>query len=827
MTIKIGNVSAKILCDSINDLGDRLTTFELEMPKCLLAELNTFRLRSSNASSCLHGDVEIYTDTPTATNNGNKKKYTIKLSDLYNRWVGIQEFSTVGVMKKINLVSSFEPNKLYSFFEIGDKISKNNKSVRQLLAKKTKDNATEKYLIKSYFVDNLTKFLGKDIEDFIINRNNSIDDGTGYTRVTGSLSKMISNINVRCVNENTNEIIHTKIKDVIYSGKKDIYEITTKSGYTIKCSKEHNIFSNMGWISLDTIGLKKLDGRDDCAFERGVYIACNGELAYKNYDWVISQKNAGKTIRQISDENAWSYKKIAEYIRTKHKIPFKKTVYTPNESFEYTDQIWLNTMRNNGYTCGYIANICNTTEDRVKKMCKKHNIIAPVGVILSNGSNRIPWNTGLTYKMSPATHAAYLEKIKNRTKINSPNWKGGYEQAINSDIQKAKVIFMNSYRKKLIVENKFKCCVTGNTKNLHIHHIDPIWNNPDRIFDESNLIPMSDYIHRKLHANNLDITFKNWIESGYDPINFDFGKYDTCIYPEKKRIKNKFAVKFDEIVSVKYVGYDDVYDIEVDGPYHNFIANGICVHNSRAIPTTSFIEIESFEPKKWLQNQSGMQAKNEEIEDIDVARQIWYDTIEYCKNASIELNKLKLHKQHANRPNDWHVMAKVVLSATELDNFYWLRIAEDAQPEMNELASLMKNAQNNSIPQLLKPGQWHLPYVDTKIINDIQYYYDDTGKEISLHNAQMISASSNAQVSYRKLNTSLEKADDIFFKLIYGTSKPHFSPTEHLATPISEDNWTHMYKDGSKWSGNFCGWAQYRHFGIPELLATHNLQVSA
>jgi hypothetical protein len=36
-----------------------------------------------------------------------------------------------------------------------------------------------------------------------------------------------------------------------------------------------------------------------------------------------------------------------------------------------------------------------------------------------------------------------------------------------------------------------------------------------------------------------------------------------------------------------------------------------------------------------------MQAKNEEIEDIDVARQIWYDTIEYCKNASIELNKLK------------------------------------------------------------------------------------------------------------------------------------------------------------------------------------------
>ena len=42
----------KILADSLNvATGDRITTFELKMPKCLLAELNTHRMLSKNAGS--------------------------------------------------------------------------------------------------------------------------------------------------------------------------------------------------------------------------------------------------------------------------------------------------------------------------------------------------------------------------------------------------------------------------------------------------------------------------------------------------------------------------------------------------------------------------------------------------------------------------------------------------------------------------------------------------------------------------------------------------------------------------------------------------------
>lgn len=45
------NITAKVVCDSINEQGIRLTTFEIEYPRFILAELNTHRQLSKNSSS--------------------------------------------------------------------------------------------------------------------------------------------------------------------------------------------------------------------------------------------------------------------------------------------------------------------------------------------------------------------------------------------------------------------------------------------------------------------------------------------------------------------------------------------------------------------------------------------------------------------------------------------------------------------------------------------------------------------------------------------------------------------------------------------------------
>ena len=48
-----------------------------------------------------------------------------------------------------------------------------------------------------------------------------------------------------------------------------------------------------------------------------------------------------------------------------------------------------------------------------------------------------------------------------------------------------------------------------------------------------------------------------------------------------QRVHNKnllFAIP-DTVVSIEYVGCIPVFDIEMDSPYHNFVANGVVVHN--------------------------------------------------------------------------------------------------------------------------------------------------------------------------------------------------------------------------------------------------------
>lgn len=236
--------------------------------------------------------------------------------------------------------------------------------------------------------------------------------------------------------------------------------------------------------------------------------------------------------------------------------------------------------------------------------------------------------------------------------------------------------------------------------------------------------------------------------------------------------------------------------------------------SSRAIPNGRTVEIESFEPTYYGKNQAGMEASHEEISDVTMAKSVWTSAIESSKEASRKLTELGLHKQWANRMNDWHIMAKGVVSGTEWANFLWLRNHSAAQPEFAELAKLIQEAFDSSKPQFLSPGQYHLPYVKSELQGQFGQVFEN---DMTLDEAQKVSASACAQVSYRRLDESLEKALDIYSKLI-GSERKHMSPFEHLGTPMSkptpfaipELGVTHKDIKGNTWSANFQGWVQYR-----------------
>lgn len=193
-------------------------------------------------------------------------------------------------------------------------------------------------------------------------------------------------------------------------------------------------------------------------------------------------------------------------------------------------------------------------------------------------------------------------------------------------------------------------------------------------------------------------------------------------------------------------------------------------------------------------------------------------------------------KQVCNRLIEPFQNVKMVVTATDLDNFYWLRDHYMADPTIEALAKAIKKSHEDSVPVVLEPGEWHTPYYGEG--------FWKTGDTTSLGNALSISASCCAQASFRTLNDTIEKAKDIVSKLNLGvdmTEPCHASPTEHQATPIAaseerscndygggeryyfgndvnqpsnskswQDGITHVMRDGTFGSGNLKGFIQHR-----------------
>lgn len=242
--------------------------------------------------------------------------------------------------------------------------------------------------------------------------------------------------------------------------------------------------------------------------------------------------------------------------------------------------------------------------------------------------------------------------------------------------------------------------------------------------------------------------------------------------------------------------------------------------SSRAIPIAKMHEQilnNMAMPVEWGKNQAGMQAKElMNNDEVGIAQYAWRVAAKHAVSASQSLANLGLHKQIANRVTEPFQVMKTVVTATEWDNWFTLRNHEDAQPEIRELAKAMDLAMSWSKPIELRHGQWHVPYVTRVAAEGQVYYLDSNDTPLDLHSAKVISASCCAQVSYRKSDDSLEKAQMIFDKLI--NSKPaHASPVEHQATPMPSlmarnfiPGVTHMDYTGQNWSGNFLGWIQHR-----------------
>lgn len=235
--------------------------------------------------------------------------------------------------------------------------------------------------------------------------------------------------------------------------------------------------------------------------------------------------------------------------------------------------------------------------------------------------------------------------------------------------------------------------------------------------------------------------------------------------------------------------------------YHRYIHGEVMTHrvlsrnamSSRAMPVAKMLKqvwSNPATPVHWGANQPGMQARAElQGWRRAAAKALWkWSSMSACF-FSWAMNKVGLAKQVANRPLEPYQWMVALVTATEWDNFFELRDHPDAQPEFQVLAKDMRKAFTASKPQVLLPGQWHLPFI-----------YDREQQHYGVMAACSISAARCARVSYLNhdgTNPSPMKDLALFDRLV-GSKPLHASPVEHQATP------------GDKDTGNFVGWTQYR-----------------
>lgn len=277
--------------------------------------------------------------------------------------------------------------------------------------------------------------------------------------------------------------------------------------------------------------------------------------------------------------------------------------------------------------------------------------------------------------------------------------------------------------------------------------------------------------------------------------------------------------------------------------------------SSRAIPFEKMKTQLTGEPVRFGQSNPGMQDKGEAYEGlIDIGpamglshpfmsapRNAWAAAVEVASKFSEAFYKAGYHKQVYNRLTEAAQMMKTVMTATEWNNFFWLRDDGSADPTIAELARVMREAKDASTPMLLQPGEWHLPYVITirSEANGGLYYYDDIPKwddainpydfynGLTLEQAKKVSAARCAAVSFRNIDYTLEKSEQVFARLV-GDDRKHASAFEHQATPMESEgagDWevnvatrletweqgvSHMDRNGNLWSGNLKGFIQFR-----------------
>jgi thymidylate synthase ThyX len=204
------------------------------------------------------------------------------------------------------------------------------------------------------------------------------------------------------------------------------------------------------------------------------------------------------------------------------------------------------------------------------------------------------------------------------------------------------------------------------------------------------------------------------------------------------------------------------------------------------------VQNDPFIPQ-WTEHRRGMSGADvlSEVEKEGLT-QVWLRGRNAAVDVAQNLSTLGAAKQEVNRVLEPYMKGSCVVTATgdAWKSFFELRTAEGVQPDFRTIAQTMQLLYESNQPQLLHPGDWHIPWVDRHV-----------GVDLDLKSQLKISAARSARTSYMNHDGdfSIEKDFKLHDRLL---EEKHMSPFEHQAVAVHNLN--------NCRTRNFKGWRHYR-----------------
>jgi thymidylate synthase ThyX len=357
----------------------------------------------------------------------------------------------------------------------------------------------------------------------------------------------------------------------------------------------------------------------------------------------------------------------------------------------YKDREWLQRHYvEQGMDQEAIGRLAGVSGHTIRSWVRKHGLQKPGG---SWSKGRSPWNKGKHYhggwELTPETRRL-LGDMKRGP--NNPHWKGGSSRFGVKVRRGVKVLVPEVLRR-----HDFTCRMCGRRgSHLTMHHVLPIWARPDLALDANNLVPLCGPCHLRVNGHELDYAEQ-----------FGAPPSEGRVIDQAARPRGGGQIltcRFRQIRSVSFAGEQDTYDIEMEGPHANFVANGIVTHNSQLSQryvdesVAEYVEPDSF-------------ANDPEL------HRIWLDAIAQSHQAYMTLTarlqekfkdepdktlRRKLARQAARSvlPNATETKIFVTANARALRHFIELRASRHAETEIRKLAVKVLQLLQQEAPHL-------------------------------------------------------------------------------------------------------------------------------